>query len=314
MKRKSLIILLSCEGIVLTALAILTNFFPTFFSSMLAFPLEQIANGLSYVSHLGNLGNGLAMGLWVGISMIPLLLALKTERKKETIKERIVLFMLAAVIMFALYGMVNPVLFCQTLLGDKQEYIPIIKALFGGTVWSVIVLYIILRLLRMFISGDTNKLMQYLKVLLHILCVLFTAIIFTSCFRELIAYLQNAQGVLDVVLFVIRFLVTAVPYGLDVVITISAITLLNIALSEEQRGIVASAEKLSQVCCIALGITVAGAALYNILQVALMRYLSDITVNVNIPVISIAFTLIVLLVARLLVETKRLRDDNDLFI
>lgn len=314
MKRKSLVILLCCESVILTALSILTNFFPDIFSSMLAFPFEQIAGGLSFVSQFGNIGNGLAMALWVGVSITPSMLALKTGRSKETAKERIVLFLLSAVIMLALYGIMNPSLFCPTLLDAQKEFIPVIKAALGITVWSVIVLYIVLRLLRMFVGGDTNKLMQYLKVLLYILCIFFTAVIFTACISDLIAYLRDAQEALAVVLSVIRFLVLSVPYAFDIVITISAISLLDIALSKQQIGIVESAAKLSQICCIALSITAVSTAAFNVLQIVLMRHLSKIAVNVAVPIVSIAFTLIVLLVSRLLIENKQLRDDNDLFI
>lgn len=314
MKRKSLIILLGCESVLLSALAIFTNFFPTIFSSMPAFPFEQIAGGLRLLSQTGSIGNGLAVALWVGVSLIPTMLALKTGYSKETAKERIVLFLLSAVMMLALYGMVNPGLFCPMLLGAQKEFIPVIKATLGVTVWSVIVLYIILRLLRMFIGGDTNKLMQYLKVLLYILCTFFTADIFAACVSELIAYLMEAQETLAVVLSVIKFLVLSAPYAFDVVITISAIALLDVALSKEQTGIVESAAKLSRVCCIALGVTAASTAAFNVLQIVLMRHLPNIAVNVDVPVISIAFTLVVLLASRLLVENKRLRDDNDLFI
>lgn len=314
MKRRSLIILLCCESVILTALSILTNFFPTVFSSVPSFPFEQIASGLSFVSQFGNIGNGLAMALLVGVSIIPTILALKTGRSKETAKERIVLFLLSAVMMLALYGIMNPSLFCPTLLDAQKEFIPVIKATLGITVWSVIVLYIILRLLRMFAGGDTNKLMQYLKVLLYILCIFFTAVIFTTCISDLIAYLRDTQEVLAVVLSVIKFLVLSVPYAFDVVITISAIALLDAALSKEQIGIAESAAKLSQICCIALSVTVASTAGFNILQIVLMRHLPNIAVNVDVPIVSIAFTLIVLLVSRLLVENKQLRDDNDLFI
>jgi len=45
-----------------------------------------------------------------------------------------------------------------------------------------------------------------------------------------------------------------------------------------------------------------------------MRWLSNINVTVDIPIISIAFTVMILLFSRLLIENKKLRDDNNLFI
>lgn len=240
--------------------------------------------------------------------------ALKTDHGWETAKERIVLFLLSAVMLPALYGMVNPGLFYPAFLGVQKEFLPLVKTALGVTVWSVIVLYVILRLLRMFIAGDTDKLMQYLKILMYLLCASFTAMIFATCVSELIASLKSGQEPLAAVFAVTRFLIFSIPYAADVVITISAIALLDAALGKEQADIVKAAAKLSQICCVALGITAASTAAFNVLQIILMRHLENMAVSVDVPVVSIAFTLIVLLVSRLLAENKRLRDDNNLFI
>ena len=44
------------------------------------------------------------------------------------------------------------------------------------------------------------------------------------------------------------------------------------------------------------------------------RFLSNISVNVEIPVVSLAFILLILILSRLIVENRKLQSDNDLFI
>jgi hypothetical protein len=314
MKRKSLFVLLGCESVLLVARAILTSFNKAAFSSIPAFPFEQIADGLKALSQAGKTGSGLALALWIGISLIPSLFALKAGRGKETTAERVSLFILSGVLLVSLYGMINPGVFSPLSTGFQTGFIPVIKAVLGVCIWSVIVLYIILRMLRSFRSGDIGRLLKYLRIVLFVLCAFFTAAIFVTCAGELIAALKETQKGLDAVFAVLRFFAASVPYVSDVIITVSAIGLLDTALGEDRAGIVGSAEKLGRACCIALGITAASTACFNVLQMILMRRLSDIDAGVDIPVVSIAFTLIVLLVARLLAENKRLRDDNDMFI
>ena len=314
MKRKKLIIMLVCEAVLLLILVLLTDQFPELFSSMFAFPFEQVAIGLKGLSQLGRVGNGLATALWVGISLLPLIPAFHYKQTKAAIKERITLFFLSCVVLFALYGMINPQVLCSFIPEAKNEYLTIVKAIMGVSVWSVIVLYVVLRLIRMFQSGDKVSLLRYMQMLLHVLSLLFIAAAVISFGSGLTASAAASQKVLDPMIDLLRRAAASVPYVLDVVIIISTLNLFDIVMTEDQNGIVNAAEKLSKICCVALGITTALTAFINILQIILMRWLSNVATTVDIPIISIVFVGIVLLLSRLLVENKRLRDDNSLFI
>ena len=314
MKRKTLIIMLVCEAALLFLLVSLTDRFPKLFSSMLAFPFEQIGVGLKALSQTGQTGNGLATALWVGISLLPLIPAFHYKQNKAAIKERITLFFLPGIVLFALYGMINPQVFCSFILEAKNEYLTIVKAIMGVSVWSVIVLYVVLRLIRMFQSGDKVSLLKYMRLLLHVLCLLFAAAAVISFGSGLTSSSGFSQEALDNIIHILSSIVSSVPYVLDIAIIISTLNLLDIAMTEDQNGIVNAAEKLSKLCCIALGVATALTAFINILQILLMRWLSSVASTVAIPIISIVFVGIVLLLSRLLVENKRLRDDNSLFI
>lgn len=314
MKRKTFILLLVCEAVLLLLLSFLTNQFPKLFSSMLAFPFEQIAVALKALSQTGQIGNGLAAALWIGISLLPLIPALRRQQNKIAIEERISLYLLSCILPLALYGMMNPHVFCPLLSETGNEYMAIVIAVIGVTLWSVILLCIILRLIRVLRSGDKASLLRYTRRLLYILCLLFSAAAAISLGSGLSASAGSSPTALDSMINILRSAVTSVPYVLDIAIIISTLNLFDIAMTEEQSGIVNAAERLSKVCFLSLGVTTALSAVFNVLQVLLMRWLSNVATTVNIPIMSIVFVGIVLLLSRLLAENKRLRDDNSLFI
>lgn len=312
MKHKELMIMLACEAALLFILVLLTNRFPGLFSSMMAFPFEQIAIGIKALSQTGRVGNGLAAALWVGISLIPSIPALRYRRNKAAVMEKISLYSLSCVLLLALYGMINPHVFYPFIPERESEYLTVVKAIIGVSAWSVIVLCVVLRIIRMFRLGDKVSLLRYLRMILHILCLLFAAIAVISLGSGLTA--SGSQKALDTVINVLRAVTASAPYMLDIAIIISTLDLFDIVMTESQNGIVNAAEKLSKICCAVLGITTALFAVFNVLQIILMRWLTNVATTVEIPVISIMFAGVVLLLSRLLIENKQLRDDNSLFI
>ena len=314
MKKGKLLLACVCTAALVAGLSVLTARFPGLFSSMMAFPLEQIGWGLGALSKLGAAGNGAAVAAWVGLSAIPAMCALRYGRGKETRWERAALYLLSAVLLLALYGMTNPSLFLPPLAQGFPEYAKMIKSVFGVCVWAVAVLYLVLRLIRLFRLGKKEQLLAYLQALLGILCVLFTGAAALALSSGALALQDGARLDADTCFGVFRLILELVPYLFDIAILLGAIDLLAIVQSPEQDGIVESAGRLSDACCLALGVTTALTAASNIVQICLMRRLTDLSVTVNIPILSIALTVLILLFARLLIENKRLRDDNSLFI
>ncbi len=340
MKKITLLITCFCTAALITLLVVLTKHFPNLFSSIMAFPFEQIGCGLGILSKTGSVGNGIAVAVWIGVSAIPAIIALRYRKGKETLPERAALYVLSAVILLALYGMVNPQLLQPRLssmtdpqllrsglsdITDPQfyrsglsesfpEYSRVIRAMLGACIWAVAVLYMILRLIRLLRLGNKEQLLTYLRKILYVLCILFTGAAAFSFTNGAIALTGTAQAAADTGFGAFRLMAELVPYVFDLIIILRAVDLLGIAGDEEQDGIVESTGRVSRICCFALGITTALTAASNLLQIALMRWLSNVSVTVEIPVISIAFTVMILLFSRLLMENKRLRDDNSLFI
>jgi hypothetical protein len=314
MKRKTLLLICVCEALILTALVVLTKHLPNLFSSMMAFPFEQIAEGLRLLSKAGSVGNGVSVVLWFGISAIPAIIALRYQRDKETLLERISLFVLSGAIFMALYGMVNPLFFRPANSENISEYIKLIKAIFGVSVWAVVVLFITLRLIRLFRQGNKEQLLKYMRTILFTLCFLFTADASVSLAEGLLSLLDLAQTTIDRSVGAFLLMAELTPTLFNIAIVSQVLNLLGIAAKDEQDEIVKAAKQVSNLCCVALGVTTAATALSNIIQIAAMRWLSNVAVSVDIPVISIVFVAMVLLFSQLLIENKRLRDDNSLFI
>ena len=63
-----------------------------------------------------------------------------------------------------------------------------------------------------------------------------------------------------------------------------------------------------------LAITSGLTALLYIAQILLLPQLSNVSTEVRLPITDLFFVLVILLLSRLLIENKQLRDDNSLFI
>ena len=126
--------------------------------------------------------------------------------------------------------------------------------------------------------------------------------------------LREADSALTVIYSVFRFCADAVPYALDIAVIAAALRLLSVLKTESRDGVPEAAAKLAARCRISLISTVGVKAAFNLLQLVLMRRLPNVQIDINVPLLSVAFLLCVLILSELLTENKRLKEDNDLFI
>lgn len=314
MKRKSFIILMGTVFAALMALVLLVDGLPAAFTSVMAFPFEQLGAALRALALTGNFGNGFALALCIALSFLPILSVLRHRGEKDYLSENIVLCCMSIAVFITLFSMANPSKLLSAYPYFTGEALPVVKGLMGCTVWSVIILWIILRLVRLFRGGDTNKLLCYLRVALHALCVLFAAVIAIFCGSTLLDGLSAAQKSMDNVMAVTHFIASSLPYIFDIGITLSLLTLLDAYIEKNEEDTVKHADLLSKRCCVALGVTAASTTILNVLQLLLSRFLSNISINEEIPIVSLAFILLILILSRLIVENRKLQSDNDLFI
>lgn len=308
MKRKAFLLLLIAETVLLGALVLLSGFVPTIFSSLLAFPFEQLGAALRWLSLRGGAYNGLALMLWVAAVLLPLLPVLAHIKERARLWEHLTLALTAIVLGDALFRFVNPTAWDTV----EPAMHAVMNAILGGTIWSLLICWAVLRLLRQLRAG--GEVYGYLRALLYGLCVLFVGAMAVSGAGELARVLNDESGSADVAFAALSCAAEALPYGMDTAVTLSGVSLLEWLLAGDRMEAAACAEALSRRCCLALGAVTAVTAGMNVLQVAFSARLSQVHVEVQLPLVSLAFVLGALVLARLIAENGRLSDENDSFI
>lgn len=322
MKRKLFYILLACEAALCIIFCFVKLSWPTLFSSIMAFPFEQIAHVLRILSLSSPTGNVIAFLIYFIISLIPLMLLLIFSKKRKLKPEDILLIILTGILFGTLYYMINPGTL-TTMMGNALSA-SILKAFLGVIIYSVIAGYILLRILRTFSNSDKHSLYKYLKILLIILNVIFVFVIFGTLFNNMISSFNSftvsntapEQSLwLNYVFISLNYIISALPYIFNVFIVFKVMNLLA-ELNEDNYSDKSSAlaDSLSRWCIKALSITVVSNIIFNIIQLVMIKKLLVIESMVQIPIFSIVFVLATLLMAKYINENRKLKSDNDLFI
>jgi len=315
MKQKTYLYLLGAEAAILIALCCLQQWCSGWFAAVSAFPLEQIGFLLRKLSLHSAAGNAAAIVLYAAVSLLPVLAMLVIRRRRRLHTEDWGLVLISGAVFFVLYRMINP--------GSMPELWRVsetaAKAVLGGVVYSLLIGYAVLRLLRSFSASDIGQLQKKLCVLLQLLGVFFVAQASAGCLLQILTairqvHAQNTVGDLrmTVVFLVLRGIIDALPYLLDLGIVLAALKLVR--AERHSAAAVAAADMLSNRCCGMLAVTVVSNGCFNLLQILVSRHLLVVESVMILPLFSVLFALAMLLIARLTRENKQLKDDNDLFV
>jgi hypothetical protein len=178
MKNKALPIVLLLTALISTIVVILKLSFAEIFGSIVCFPFEQIGILLRMLSLKGGIHNIFAIVVYTILSIAPLLLLLQKAKKKSRKIEDYILILLSFLLFYLLYMMVNPGLIpVQGVLGMGST---IGKSLLCGTVYSLIVTYLVLKAIRVFFESQTRRLYEFMILLLSITAILLTVLMFGS--------------------------------------------------------------------------------------------------------------------------------------
>lgn len=316
MRRKALLILLGAEAALCLILYGARAASAAWITTILAFPFEQAGLLLRRLSLSGAAGNAGAILLYLLFSLLPVLALLPVLRRRKPLPEDGALGILSLLLFGVLYLMVNPGLMEQWLGGAGMR---MGKALLGGTVYALLCAYLVFRLLRLLFSADMPRLTRYGSALLWVLAMIWVYAAFGACFGGFLDSVQeiresNTGGGLGLTygFLALRLLVDALPYLLDVWALLAAQELLAAEAYSEART--AAADRLARRCALSLAVTVGSNGLLNLMQLLFARSLRTVSSLVMLPVQSMVLVLAALLLARLLRENKRLKDDNDLFV
>lgn len=282
---------------------------------MITFPFVQIASGLRYLSLSSAVGNIVAIALYVVFCLIPMLFFV-WRWVKHKLSYIDALLPITTILMFiAMYQLINPALLNNVVTK---------KLLTCITIYSVICTYLILKLIQLFQGKKLEKLCKYLTLLLWVVNILLTYyIVFTGTitFTQSIKELQSANsgnigelGPTYLFLF-LGMIVEIIPLIATIAVVLFVIRFVkHFAINRYSEQTVISTNKLSCVCKISLVATALSTMVFNLLQYAFGSRLYQINSNINIPVFSIVFVLVVLVFSQIISEGKELKDDNDSII
>ena len=262
------------------------------------------------------------LSLFFLVSLSPIVALLLIRKRRKLCVEDGLLALLSAVLFAVLYIMIN--LGVISTWTGRVAAQPIGKAMLGGMAYSVLCGYFVLRVLRLFSNGGTEKLAHYMSVMLRLLAVLFVYVIFGVCFNGLLDSVtalragnvgnEHLLGTTYAFL-VLQLIIDALPYAFNVLILFTALHLLDeMRVDRYSAETVRAAAQISRLCTTALVVMILTNVSFNLLQFLFVKSLVVTNGSVRIPIFSITFVLAALLLTRLTAESKQLKDDNDMFI
>lgn len=344
MTRKKLGILLALEAVLCAAAAIVLRFFGT--ADVISFPFALLGKGLRALSLSGTLGNLAAIVLYAGLSLLPAAYAFLRWRKKKLLKEDALLLLLSAALFAVLYLMINPGLLAKTVIVNGMANFQ--KTVLVSLLFGIAVAYGILRFLRVCQNSGTAKQLQLLRGLLCVVCMLLVAAMFGQNFSSMLlsleSYLEDATGYTDLLLagsdmrhilreflytsrgyirgilyggagVFLQYLVSVIPRVMEIAVIFCALDLTKaLQAGTYSVPVVQASQRLARWCKRSIYVVVLSQLGFNLLQVLLSRNLRDTSYTFDIPLFSIVFLLLVLLLAKFFAEGRALKEDNETII
>ena len=296
MKDKTLLGLLGAEALLCWMLGL----FPVtgqWLAQAAGLPFGPLAELLRVLSLAGALGNAAAMLLYGAAGLLPLWYYFRLQDRGKRLPEDWLLPVMSLALFFILRRLVNPQE--ELLLSSGME-----AAMYGYGFWSLAAAWLVLRFLRLARDDTDGRTWDYLRRLLTVVAFLFVYAGFTPA-------VEGERGFF----FWLDYLVKAVPWGMDLWILLEARKLLGELKSDPYaEQTVAAAHGFSAVCARSLAAIVLTNALYNLFQLLCRKWMTDVNIQLSLPLFSILFVLAALLFARLLEDNRKLKQDNDLFI
>jgi len=347
------VVLLVIEAAACATMALLREWFAGIFPSVQAFPFQQIGVGLRALSLTGQRGNAASVGLFLVIGLLPIIALALMVRRRKLFPEDALLVLLSPLLLGVMYVMVNPTVlgavFGKIVSMGGQDGATMCKGIASVLVYSLLIAYAVLRLLRLFRTNDRDRLSGYLSVMVTVFIAVLIVAIFGVGLAGLLQDLPTALAryslppgtVVDVPpgvdetwlaeqlglipglgirlippgFVILRFVVNQLPYALDIAILAMAWRLLvRMRADRYSDESVTAARSLSRLCVVSVAVMALVSLGFNLVQVGLARWLTSVKFSAVIPMTGMALALVTLLVTRLVTENKQLQDDNDMFI
>lgn len=320
MKRK-LSVFLGLEAALCALYVLLGITLPNLFGSIISFPFKQIGLGLRVLSLSGTVGNIVAIVLYVAVCLIPAGCYLRLRVRKLAQKEDLLLMIVSCILFEVVYLVINPHLQAE-YLGQLQALMG--TEILGAVVYSILVGWIALKILRKCFGAEQGNLLDYLKILLCAIAAFLVLASFGTGLDELLASFENLRSSntalagrlgMSYTFLTLQYLVNILPNVLICGIIVKAVALIGEMKQEAwSDAVLEGAEKLSVSCRRMIRIVVIGNILFNVLQLVFMKWLQVVNTVIQLPLATLTLAVALLLMARFIRSHKELKEENDYFI
>ncbi len=309
MKKKKLYLFLAIEAIIILLIILATRNSYENTASLLSFPFGLIGEALRKLSLRGGAFNVLSIVIYSVICISPIAGLFLYSREAKAFPEKLALGFLSPVFFFCLYRIINPTNFEFRLLEGLPTSVPIMSL----TIDSFVLLYLILRLVRVLRSSDKEGLYRYLRIFMSVLSFVAVAALVITVVKDFIFKLPEAGSRLDVSALTLKTILDATVLLLTLLIALQVIKLTDV-LQEDCAELAQVSKKLCTLCCVSLITGTVSSVVMNGFNALFISRLNFTEATLSIPVYEIIFSLITLLLTRLMIENKDLREDNELII
>lgn len=322
MKNRTFVILLIIESIIciIAALA-LSNPNVSGYLLIMQFPFAQLGLLLRGLSLSSAFGNVIAFIIYVALCAVPLVFALLHIKKRTFKIEDWLLVIMSGFGFYVMYMMINP---------DMLSLIPSFimdgfgQAVLGGAFYSILIGYLVFKMLRTADGSSTDSLLRVLRLLLAVAAII---IVFSISYIGVGAVKAKLDAIqtgntdpsvsLDFTNFfvVLRYVLTQLPVFMELIILIFAMQLCSKLRKDAYgEGAVESAKKLASFCKKTVVVILLCCITLNLLQIVFAGTLVSVDYNTVLPLDSIIIAFAALLLMRFFIASRELSQDNKMFI
>lgn len=285
------------------------------------FPFALLGLGLRSLSLSGTAGNIAAFALYVAVCALPLVFVTLRIKNRTFRAEDWLLVVMSAFAFYMMYMMINPAYLrlVPSYIADDMG-----KAVLGGTFYSLLIGWLVLKLMRKADGTGTDALLRALRLLLAVAAVIAVFSISFAGVAEVKAKLAAIQSGntdpsvrlgLTNFFVLLRYVLTQLPVFMGLLIFLMSMRLCGHLLTDRYgEDAVTSAQKLAAFSKTAVSVMLLSCIALNLLQIIFAGSLVSADFLTSLPLDSIIVAMAALLLARYFAKSRVLAQDNQLFI
>lgn len=287
-----------------------------------SFPFKQIAWLLGKMSLSGAIGNVIAWCLYGGICLVPIIIFILKLVKRKFRAEDSLLIVLSGTLFAVLYYMINIVEFVNLMVLPIETDMSV--AILGAVAYSVLLGYIIIRVVRGFRRAETSRLKSYFNTILFVVNIILVYSIFGTGFNELLIKLDNLVATnvgYESELTITKAFIIG-EYAVDTVLNLMIVGIIilvqslieNLDMDKLTDDVARKAGMISKLCMLTIIVHVIIQMAYNILQIAFIGELHVINGVVSVPMMLVVVMMLIMVLAQFILDAKRVKEENDMFV